>query len=64
MTKITDDHYGLYIGGKWITPAGASLITAENPSNGDALATFVDATHADVDAAVLAARNAFPTWKK
>lgn len=64
MTKITDDHYGLYIGGKWITPVGASLITAENPSNGDALATFVDATHADVDAAVLAARNAFSTWKK
>ena len=66
MTKdlnVFDKHYGLLINGEWTNGSEGNTLTAHNPANGDALATFIDATDADVDAAVNAAKEAFKTWK-
>ena len=66
MTKdlnVFDKHYGLLINGEWTNGSEGNTLTAYNPANGEALATFIDATDADVDAAVNAAKEAFKTWK-
>ena len=55
-----DRKFGLFIGGKWTEPA--NLIASENPANGDQLAEITAASAEDVDAAVAAARAAFPAW--
>ncbi|KOS68768.1 aldehyde dehydrogenase [Lysinibacillus contaminans] len=62
-TNIIDSQYKLYINGKWTEGSEGKTIAAYNPSNGEKLADFIDASHADVDAAVEAAQNAFKTWK-
>ena len=62
-TNIIDSEYKLYINGKWTEGSEGKTIAAYNPSNGEKLADFIDASHADVDAAVEAAQNAFKTWK-
>ncbi|AIL32578.1 aldehyde dehydrogenase family protein [Basilea psittacipulmonis] len=65
MTKnlnVFDQEYGLLINGEW--EMGGELMSSYNPANGQELAKFVDASDADVDAAVVAAQNAFKTWKK
>lgn len=61
--NVVDISYQLYIDGKWTKGSGNRTITSFNPSNGERLADFVDATHADVDQAVSAAQKAFETWK-
>lgn len=48
-----------YIGGAWVTPAGAGRIPVENPATGAIVAHVAQGTAADVDAAVAAARLAF-----
>lgn len=53
----------MYINGEWTTGSGNKMIASYNPSNGEKLAEFVDATNADVDRAVEAAQEAFQTWK-
>ena len=58
-----DSQYKLYINGKWTEGSEGKTIAAYNPSNGEKLADFIDASHADVDAAVEAAQHAFKTWK-
>lgn len=62
--KRLEENYQLYIGGEWTKGTGDKQITSYNPSTGEALAKFVDATHADVDAAVVAATKALQTWRK
>lgn len=59
-----DKMYKLYINGEWTEGTEGKTITAYNPSNGEKLSEFIDATYADVDMAVEAAQNAFKTWKK
>lgn len=61
--NILDSQYKLYINGQWTEGSEGKTIAAYNPSNGEKLADFIDASHADVDAAVEAAQNAFKTWK-
>lgn len=63
MANIIDSKYKLYINGEWTEGSEGKTIAAYNPSNGEKLAEFIDASHADVDAAVEAAQNAFKTWK-
>jgi len=55
--------FGLFIGGKWETPAHAKRFETINPSTGEAVGSFVAGTAADVDRAVAAAARAFPGWK-
>ncbi|BBO00342.1 aldehyde dehydrogenase family protein [Sporolactobacillus terrae] len=63
LEHAVDSEYKLYIGGKWVTGTEGKKIASYNPSNGEKLTEFVDASHADVDAAVEAATKAFETWK-
>lgn len=63
IKHAVNDAYQLYINGKWTDGAGSAKITSFNPSNGEKLADFVDATHEDVDLAVRSAQEAFKTWK-
>ena len=52
--------FGHFIDGKWTNP-GKTFAT-ENPANGKTLAQITDGTADDVNAAVKAARAAFPKW--
>ena len=54
---------GLFIGGKWVSPPGATRFTTHNPANGETIGSFVSGTPRDVEAAVSAAAAAFPAWK-
>jgi aldehyde dehydrogenase (NAD+) len=54
---------GFYIGGDVITGRG-DVLERIDPTTGEVLAEFPVADAADVDAAVRAAKAAFPTWRK
>jgi aldehyde dehydrogenase (NAD+) len=56
----------LYINGQWVDSRGGEIIESLNPATGAALGRFQDATSADVDLAVAAARGAHEsgTWRK
>ncbi|KMS87328.1 aldehyde dehydrogenase [Prauserella rugosa] len=49
----------LFIGGRWVEPAGDGVIDVVSPVTEERLATVPDPTTADIDAAVAAARRAF-----
>lgn len=54
-------NYRMYINGTWKNASDNATRTLTDPANGDLLATVPEATPADVDEAVAAARNAFDT---
>ncbi|MEO1778311.1 MAG: aldehyde dehydrogenase family protein, partial [Pseudomonadota bacterium] len=54
--------FGHFIDGAWTEPLGG--FDSKNPATGEVLATLSQATQADVDAAVKAARAAQPKWAK
>lgn len=54
-----DYNYKLWIDGKWTDSKGGAQTSIENPANGQAVGQVLNATRADVDAAVQAAHNAF-----
>ncbi|HEX5614214.1 MAG TPA: aldehyde dehydrogenase family protein [Acidimicrobiia bacterium] len=56
------DRYDLWIGGQWVEPRSGQWIESLNPATEEPLARFALADAADVDAAVRAARDAFPAW--
>lgn len=58
MTKH-DKHY---IDGHWTASASTEFLPVVNPATGEAIATVVAGTPADVDAAVAAAAAAAPAW--
>ena len=51
-----------FIGGSWVAATGDSARTIVSPVTGETLAEAPDASTADVDAAVAAARRAQPAW--
>src|SRR5438067_3135638 len=51
--------YQLYIGGKWVDSSGNDTITVINPATEEPIGVVPQATRADVDRAVEAARLAF-----
>ncbi|MER6997265.1 aldehyde dehydrogenase family protein [Streptomyces sp. NPDC000410] len=55
-------HDGMYIGGQWRDAAGADTITVVNPADEQIIGQVPAGTADDVDAAVRAARAAFPAW--
>ncbi|RIY31180.1 aldehyde dehydrogenase [Psittacicella hinzii] len=61
--NVFDQSYGLYINGQWTQGTEGKLLTSYNPANNQPLATFVDASKEDVDAAVQAATEALKTWR-
>ena len=58
-----DNSYKLLINGSWIDGKEGKVFKAYSPSDGEQLATCVDAGKEDVDLAVSAAWKAFETWK-
>ncbi|MBQ90561.1 MAG: aldehyde dehydrogenase family protein [Acidimicrobiaceae bacterium] len=52
----------IYVNGKWAPSAGDGSIDVVNPSNEAVIGSVPDGTAADVDAAVAAAKAAFPEW--
>ncbi len=57
-----DDRTTLYIGGTWREATSGRTIPVENPATEEVIATVPEASVADVDDAVAAARAAFPSW--
>jgi aldehyde dehydrogenase (NAD+) len=51
-----------YIDGQWVRPRGDKTISVINPATEETLARIPEGTAEDVDAAVKAARAAFPAW--
>ncbi|MEM9996245.1 MAG: aldehyde dehydrogenase family protein [Bacteroidota bacterium] len=59
-----DRRFDLFIGGRWQAAQSGATFAVTNPATGDALADVAEAGHADVDAAVDAARKAFKSWSQ
>ncbi|MHB1469287.1 MAG: aldehyde dehydrogenase family protein [Solirubrobacteraceae bacterium] len=57
-----DGSYGLFIGGEEV--GARSEFAALDPSTGEQWASVADASVEEVDAAVAAARRAFPAWRR
>ncbi|MGW6304539.1 aldehyde dehydrogenase family protein [Streptomyces niveus] len=55
-------HSSMYIGGEWRPAAGPGTIAVVNPATEQVIAEVPAGTAEDVDAAVRAARAAFPGW--
>jgi aldehyde dehydrogenase (NAD+) len=65
-TKVAlRDRYGLFVGGKWQSPASGRYFDTINPASEAPLAQIAYADSADVDRAVRAARKAYEKyWRK
>ena len=61
--NVFNKAYGLLINGEWTNGSKGETLTSYNPSNNQPLATFIDASNEDVDAAVAAAQEALKTWR-
>lgn len=51
-----------YIDGKWVSPVQAATLDVYNPATEEVIGRISAGSAADVDAAVKAARKAFPAW--
>ncbi|MAC94220.1 MAG: betaine-aldehyde dehydrogenase [Flavobacteriales bacterium] len=58
------DKYDLFIGSKFVQPKSKKYFETINPSNEEVISKVAEANGSDVDAAVSAARKAFPKWSK
>jgi aldehyde dehydrogenase (NAD+) len=56
------DRYGLFINGKFTPPRSRKHFATINPANEQTLSEIAEAGEDDVDAAVQAAKKAFPKW--
>ncbi|MBP7342077.1 MAG: aldehyde dehydrogenase family protein [Syntrophaceae bacterium] len=54
----------IYINGQWVSPAGNDKVAVINPCTEEAIASVPLGNEQDVDRAVKAARQAFPSWSK
>src|SRR5215475_13422985 len=52
----------LYIGGQWVDPHGRQTIDVIDSSTEEVIGTIPEGAPTDIDAAVNAARAAFPSW--
>ncbi len=58
------DRTSLYVDGAWVPSAGAKTIEVVNPATEEVIAHVAQGTAADADAAVAAAKAAFPAWSQ
>ncbi|HKF44706.1 MAG TPA: CoA-acylating methylmalonate-semialdehyde dehydrogenase [Thermoanaerobaculia bacterium] len=52
-----------FIGGRWVPSHATEVLDVYNPARGEVIARTPLSTAADVDAAVAAAKKAFPAWR-
>ena len=57
------NHKKFYINGEWVDPVNSTDFDVIHPGNEEVIATIALGSKADVDNAVLAAKNAFTTWQ-
>ncbi len=62
--KAHQGKFGLFIGGRWRDPAQKEWFATHNPANAQKLAEVAQASAADVDEAVKAARKALVGWQQ
>ena len=55
--------FGHFINGTWLQPSAGQFFDTNDPSTGEKLASVSQGSAADIDAAVKAARAAFPKWQ-
>src|SRR5438067_3930834 len=55
--------FGHFIGGEWQQPTEGVFFATNDPATAEKLAEVAQGSAADIDAAVQAARNAFPKWQ-
>ncbi len=53
-----------YVGGKWVAAGATARLAVTNPATGETLAEVPMGGKADVNAAVAAAKAAFPAWRQ
>ena len=64
-TVVADQTYQNFIGGQWVAAKSGGTFENRNPANTDDLiGAFAASGAEDVDAAVTAAAEAFPAWRK
>ncbi|HYL13349.1 MAG TPA: aldehyde dehydrogenase family protein [Terriglobales bacterium] len=56
-------HFGHFIGGEWRQPVEGVFFDSNDPASGEKIASMAQGSGADIDAAVEAARKAFPEWQ-
>lgn len=56
------ENLDFYIDGRWVAPVNAATIDVYNPATEQVMGRISAGSAADVDAAVKAARRAFPAW--
>ncbi|MEX1143602.1 MAG: aldehyde dehydrogenase family protein [Anaerolineales bacterium] len=61
---LKDSPKALFINNEWVKAASGKTFETINPATGQVLAEVALAGEADVDAAVAAAKAAFPTWSQ
>jgi aldehyde dehydrogenase (NAD+) len=61
VTTLTT-HDKIYIDGAWVPSQGSGSLDVYDSTNGEVIGSIPAGTAADVDAAVAAARAAFPAW--
>ncbi|MGK7313256.1 MAG: aldehyde dehydrogenase family protein [Candidatus Longimicrobiales bacterium M2_2A_002] len=57
-----EDGFGHFIAGRFTDPGESELFDVENPADGTRIARVAQGSKDDIDAAVAAARAAFPDW--
>jgi aldehyde dehydrogenase (NAD+) len=57
-------YHQFYINGQWVEPISARTLEVINPATEQPFASISMGSAADVDAAVIAARAAFPSWSQ
>src|ERR1700723_2273249 len=55
--------FGHFIDGEWRQPVEGAFFDTTNPATGEKIAEVAQGSAADIDAAVQAARSAFPQWQ-
>ncbi|MGH2694132.1 MAG: aldehyde dehydrogenase family protein [Actinomycetota bacterium] len=58
-----DSTYGLFLGGEFVEPASGDYMKTINPATEEVLSAIPVAGEADIDRAVVAARDAFAGWR-
>ncbi|MEI8241246.1 MAG: aldehyde dehydrogenase family protein, partial [Actinomycetota bacterium] len=54
----------IYINGQWVSSTGSGTLSVTDSATEEVIATIPDGSTADVDAAVAAAKAAFPAWSE
>ncbi len=64
IRQVLPTHLTHFWAGKWHSAQGTETLDALNPSTGEHLATLPVAQESEIDAAVSAAADAFPAWRR